>query len=429
MNDLESIIMRRRAIRKFAGGKIDDEKLERLVELALWAPTSCNRQTVRFRFVRDRGLISAVAKAAFDQAILHQPITLAIVCIDTSRYRNTTLEDNLAPYLDAGLALQNFLLAATEMGIGTCVVAGRLDQELVRKTLNLPDEWLVTAFVAVGEAGEEQPPPERCPVEHHVSFDDEKVPGDGNSYEDYSRNRMRWARAGWDVGVYYKYPKEGLRVYDHVYYEMERRLGGNERWLVTSTMMGMFCFDEGMVDHLSASDDESWFLKEFLGKEISVVRGSPVSGSTQIESRTYDRIVSPFDMHYFNDEDITAFIDNCVRWLDPGGRLTVIFFNSHSCWGFNYLLSRLLGRDPGRFRLFGYEVPLPVGNVVKSLQPAFSAADRRTISFLPPLNIGYISGRMRQVPFGFMRSLDLFGNVPLIRNLGNIAIVDFVLNR
>jgi len=428
MSGLESIIRRRRAIRKFSGGDIADGTLEKLVELALWAPTSCNRQTVRFRFVRDRALISAAAKAAFDQAILSQPITLAVVCVDTSRYRNTTLEGNLAPCLDAGLAMQNFLLAATEMGIGTCVVAGRIDQELVRRTLNLPGSWLVTAFVALGEADEEQPAPERAPAGDHISFEDEKPRVDGDSYGDYERSRMRWARAGWDVGVYYKHPKEGLRAYEHARYEIDRLERGDKRWLVTSAMMGLFCFEDGMVDHLSASADETWFLRDFLGKDVGVVGGSPVSGSGRIEDGTYDRIVSPFDLHYFGEDDYSAFADNCSRWLAPGGRLTMIFFNSNSCWGLNYRLSKLLGRDPGRFRLFGYEVPVPAGKVARRLEPAFTVAGRRTISFVPPLNVGYISGRMRQVPFGVMRSLDFLGNIPGIGNLGNVAIIDFTPN-
>ena len=425
MNDLESLVRRRRSVRTFTGGDIDRRTLGKLVEMALWAPSSCNRQTVHFRFVKNRRLIDAVAPAAFNQPILGQPITLAVVCVDTTRYRNTTLKNNLAPCLDAGLAMENFLLAATAMEIGTCVVAGRLNQPLVRSVLHLPDEWIIAAFIALGVAGEGQPPPERDFAELHMSFDDESLGRNRETYGSHVDARRRWARAGFDTGRYYRHPKEGLPVYRHALVEMRRRLGDGERWLVTSTLMGAFCFDEAAVDHLAGSSDESWFIEQFLGKRIQLLPGSPVGDDAEPPEGAYDRIVSPFDVHFLDAGDTRAFMDNCARWLKPGGTLSVIFFNKRSCWNLNYRLARLLGRDPHRFRLFGYETPLSIGAVANRFSRRFRVVGSRTISFLPPPNVGYLSGRMRLLPLDLTRSFDVLGSLPLVCNLGNVAIVDF----
>ncbi|MDD3643452.1 MAG: class I SAM-dependent methyltransferase, partial [Candidatus Krumholzibacteria bacterium] len=139
----------------------------------------------------------------------------------------------------------------------------------------------------------------------------------------------------------------------------------------------------------------------------------------------YDRVVSPFDVHFLDDGDAQAFMDNCSRWLRPGGLLTAVFFNGHSLWNLNYRLARLLGRDPGRFRLLGYEEPISIATVVHAFARRFRVVRRRTISFLPPPNVGYLSGRMRLLPDRAARSLDALGAIPLVGRLGNIAIVDF----
>ena len=55
----------------------------------------------------------------------------------------------------------------------------------------------------------------------------------------------------------------------------------------------------------------------------------------------------------------------------------------------------------------------------------FRVVGSRTISFLPPPNVGYLSGRMRLLPLDLTRSFDVLGSLPLVCNLGNVAIVDF----
>ena len=47
MDELEKIIKKRRSVRRFREGRIERATLERLAGLALWAPSSCNRQTIQ----------------------------------------------------------------------------------------------------------------------------------------------------------------------------------------------------------------------------------------------------------------------------------------------------------------------------------------------------------------------------------------------
>ena len=425
MNDLESILKKRRSVRTFTDGRIERSTLERLVELALWAPSSCNRQTVQFRFVDDPELMRRVAKGAFDQPILHQPITLTVICIDLGRYRNVTLDSNLAPYLDAGLAMQNFLLAATGEGIGSCVIAGRLDQELIRKVLDLPESWTVTALIALGHSDEHNPPPERDPVEQHISYGTQPIAGKHTTYEQHITLRKRWARAGFNVTWGYRRPIEGLPIFMHALDAARNRIGTDERCLVTNTIMGELLVVSEQVDHLAASGDEQWYLETYLRSKAKIIRADLLGADTAVQDGAYDRIISPFDVHFLGEEELARFAGNVSRWLKPGGMLTVVYINGRSMWGLNHLLAELFGRDLSGIRYFGYERPLSPRFVEKRLEEWFHPASRETHSFLPPPNIGYLLGKMRLVPLEFVRRLDFLGEMTLFARFGNIALIDF----
>jgi nitroreductase/SAM-dependent methyltransferase len=429
MNDLESILKKRRSVRTFRDGRIERSTLERLVELALWAPSSCNRQTVQFRFVDDPELIARAAKGAFDQPILHQPITLAVVCIDLGRYRTVTLENNLAPYLDAGLAMQNFLLAASESGIGSCVIAGRLDQELIRNALDIPESWAVTALIALGYSDEHNPPPERDPAGEHISYDTQRSALATSPYERHTALRKRWARAGFNVTWAYRRPIEGLPLFTHALETARNLIRPGEHCLVTNTLMGELLVESEQVDHLAASGDELWYLETFLSSRARIIRTDLLGIETLVPNDTYDRIISPFDVHFLGDEELNRFGENASRWLKPGGTLTLLFINGRSPWGLNHMLAELFRRDLSGSRHFGYERPLSPRLVERRLKGWFRPSSHVTLSFFPPPNFGYLLPRIRLVPLGLVQPLDVLGRVPLIGKLGNIAQLDMVSRR
>ncbi len=429
MDDLENILKKRRSVRTFRDGRIERSTLERLVKLALWAPSSCNRQTVQFRFVDDPDLIARAAKGAFDQPILHQPITLAVVCVDLGRYRTVTLENNLAPYLDAGLAMQNFLLAASESGVGSCVIAGRLDQELIRRALGIPEQWMVAAFIALGYSDEHNPPPERDPVDEHICYGARQTAPKPSPYARHTALRKRWARAGFNVTWAYRRPIEGLPLFAHALEAARNIIRPEEHCLVTNTLMGELLVESEHVDHLAASGDEQWYLETFLSSKSRIIRTDLLGTETLVPRDTYDRVISPFDVHFLDDEEYGRFGDNVFRWLRPGGTLTILLINSRSMWGLNYSLARLFRRDLSGARHFGYERPLSPRLVERRLAEWFRPSSSRTLSFLPPPNFGYLLPRIRLVPLGLVRSLDVLSGAPLIGRLGNIAMLDLISRR
>jgi nitroreductase len=59
--------------------------------------------------------------------------------------------------VDVAIAMQNMILTATELGLGTCWIAD-FDEKAIRKALNLPSNIRVVAMTPLGYPAEEKHP-------------------------------------------------------------------------------------------------------------------------------------------------------------------------------------------------------------------------------------------------------------------------------
>lgn len=67
--------------------------------------------------------------------------------------------------VDAAIAMQNIVLAATELGLGTCWI-GAFDEGKLRKTLDIPKDYKIVAMTPIGYAAEQkEPAADRKPIE------------------------------------------------------------------------------------------------------------------------------------------------------------------------------------------------------------------------------------------------------------------------
>lgn len=170
--ELRQAIRSRRSVRAFHPDPIPVDALEDLLELANWAPSAGNLQSRAFVLVREESARRGLARAALDQEFLAQAPVVLVVCADLARVatRYGKRGRELYALQDAAAAAQNFLLAAYEMGLGTCWV-GAFDEEAARRILHLPREVRPVALVPVGRPAETPEPPERLRRDRLVHWD------------------------------------------------------------------------------------------------------------------------------------------------------------------------------------------------------------------------------------------------------------------
>ena len=174
MNTLDAIAARR-SIRKFKDAPIPDEMLQTILTAAIQAPSACNRQPWRFVIVQGdkrtemvRAMREGIAKAKargedigsseWSARVMEQaPITIFIFNPQGLRpwlaHSIEQMFTDVADIQSIGAAIQNMLLAAQDMGLGSlwicdvfdayeelCKWLGETGELIAAVSLGYPDE-------------------------------------------------------------------------------------------------------------------------------------------------------------------------------------------------------------------------------------------------------------------------------------------------
>jgi nitroreductase len=117
------VIKERRSVRIFNGDKIAEDMILKIIEAAIWAPTGCNNQELRFLILNTEKEIQEILPF---KPFFKGVSTIVLLFFDMSlpmsqkMYVKYKAEKNL-PYIDTGLALSNMVLYAKSQGIDSCV--------------------------------------------------------------------------------------------------------------------------------------------------------------------------------------------------------------------------------------------------------------------------------------------------------------------
>ena len=138
-------IRTRRNVRRFEDRPIEDEDLDRIVAAAALAPSSMNEQRWAFVVCRDRARLRELA-ASGDYAG-HVAGAAAAIAFLSPRTEDREIRESIA--FDLGQAVENAMLAAWELGIGSCH-ASVYDEPMVRRILGYPPEVTCDLLVSFG---------------------------------------------------------------------------------------------------------------------------------------------------------------------------------------------------------------------------------------------------------------------------------------
>ncbi|MFW9848892.1 MAG: nitroreductase family protein [Candidatus Thorarchaeota archaeon] len=139
------IIKGRRSIRKYLSRPVEEEKITEILEAGRWAPSASNRQPWHFIVVRDKDMRMKLADAHPYGRFMSQSPVVIVVLGNIEKHARYHLAD---PHN----AVQNMILTAYHLGLGTCWMGVR-DTNIepkFKELLNVPDEYRIICSVSVG---------------------------------------------------------------------------------------------------------------------------------------------------------------------------------------------------------------------------------------------------------------------------------------
>lgn len=154
MNSVIETILTRRSIRAFSEKNIEEEKLNQILQAAIYAPSGRNRQTWIFTALLDKEKMRRLAKAIArelgrDEETYDFYNPTALIIPSNDRENPLGADDNAC-------ALENIFLAAHSLGIGSVWInqlKGICDAPQIReilRELQIPEEHIVYGMAALG---------------------------------------------------------------------------------------------------------------------------------------------------------------------------------------------------------------------------------------------------------------------------------------
>lgn len=182
-------IKKRRSIRRYRDLDIPEEHIAEMLEAARLAPSASNLQTWKFKVVRDPATRKALREAAFNQAFVEEAPVVIVACADFDAFGERSkrtrellrsgavrfnpemalrmlrmrkaedLEERnlISAFINVSIAVQNMVLVATSLGLGTCWVRA-FQADRVAGILGLPPENPPLFLLTVGYAAEDPKP-------------------------------------------------------------------------------------------------------------------------------------------------------------------------------------------------------------------------------------------------------------------------------
>ncbi len=145
------VVNGRRSVREFTNTPVTDAQIEAAVQIAMQAPSVCNRQGARVHQFDDPKAIKAALNIQGGFGGYKMPPRLLLVTVDLNAFLFAAERNQ--PYVDGGLFMMTLLLGLEEVGLAGCSLNTAMNTERagkIRKLLNIPANEVFISFIAVG---------------------------------------------------------------------------------------------------------------------------------------------------------------------------------------------------------------------------------------------------------------------------------------
>jgi nitroreductase len=166
--DFFQLIAARYSVRAYQPDPVPAALLNQVLEAARLAPTAANRQPFTLIVLRTAGRQTELKRVYNRDWFVGAPLVIAACGLPGKAWVRRDGKNYMD--VDVTIALDHLILAATDLGLGTCWVAA-FDPAAAREVLCLPDTVEPIAFTPLGYPADDLRPKERKPLPDLVRYE------------------------------------------------------------------------------------------------------------------------------------------------------------------------------------------------------------------------------------------------------------------
>jgi nitroreductase len=145
--DFSELIKARYSVRAYRSDPVEEDKLRRVLEAARLAPTAANRQPFQLIVIHTTGREAELRRIYQREWFVQAPLIICACGVPAQGWVRT--DGKSYTDVDVSIAMDHLVLAATDLGLGTCWIAA-FDPAAAREVLGLPDGVESIAFTPLG---------------------------------------------------------------------------------------------------------------------------------------------------------------------------------------------------------------------------------------------------------------------------------------
>ena len=162
------LIRKRYSVRAYKKDLVEEAILQKILQAANLAPTAANRQPFQIIVIHTKGREQELQKIYGRDWFTQAPLVLCI-CVQPNLAWVRRDGKNYGE-VDATIAMDHLILAATDLGLGTCWIAA-FDPEAAKEILQLPGGVEPIAFTPLGYPADAAPVKKRKNVSEMVRYE------------------------------------------------------------------------------------------------------------------------------------------------------------------------------------------------------------------------------------------------------------------
>jgi len=168
--EFSKLITARYSVRAYKPDPVPDEVLAQVLGAGRLAPTAANKQPFRVIVIHTKGRETELNRIYHRGWFVQAPLILCVCTVRAEAWKRAMYDGKSHADVDATIVMDHMVLAAADLGLGTCWIAA-FDPTAAREVLGLPPEVEPVLFTPLGFPADRPGPKERRPLAELVRYE------------------------------------------------------------------------------------------------------------------------------------------------------------------------------------------------------------------------------------------------------------------